>query len=279
IVAASLYPFWLRGIWRSSDGKTASDRMRHVGRHALPLIIGGLIGPAILLGVNLLIYGRPFSPYVRGFGGTDIFSSATTPEKFVSLFLDSASLYVEPRHVLFRRFPWLLAALFAIAICLLLGSWWLRAAALAAALQVGLYLPFDDLLPNGLYRYFNYHYFRWAFWLGFMMIPACVVLVRQRFGMRGWLFVPVVAVCAVVLACLQMSTTELAISTTTEGGRIKAKLPTRRVDYVDFPGLTADWGTGYFPGQNVWLDGRRLSFIYARFLQTATGTRLLFVRP
>ena len=279
IAAASLYPFWLRGVWRSSNRRTASDRVRHLGLHLLPLVVGGLIGPAILFGVNLLIYGGPFSPYVRGFGGTDIFSWATTAEKFVSLFLDSASLYVEPGHVVFRRFPWMLAALFAIPICLLLGSWWLRAAALAAALQVALYVPFDDLLPNGLYRYFNYHYFRWAFWLGFMMIPASVTLVRQRFGMRGWLLAPVVAAGAAALACLQMSTTESTISTGTEGGRIKVLLPTTRVDYVDFPGLTADWGTGYLPGQNVWLDGRHLLFIYARFLQTATGTRLLFVRP
>jgi hypothetical protein len=76
-----------------------------------------------------------------------------------------------------------------------------------------------------------------------------------------------------------MATTESPVSTTTEGDRIKVMLPTKRVDYVDFPGLTADWGTGYLPGQNVWLDGRHVLFIYARFLQTATGTRLVFVRP
>jgi hypothetical protein len=279
IAAASLYPFWLVGIWRSTRQMSTASRIAHIGRHVVPLIVGGLIGPAILFGVNLLIYTGPVSPYVRVFGGNDIFSWSTIGEKFVSLFLDSASLYVEPRHVVFQRFPWMLAALFAIAICLVLGSWLLRAAALAAVLQVALYVAFDDLLPNGLFRYFNYHYFRWPFWLGFMMLPASVVLVRRRFGKRGWLLAPGVAAGAAVVACLQMSTTETTVETTSTGGRITAVLPTRRVDFVDFPGLSADWPTSYLPGQNVWLDGRPLMFIHARFLQTATGTRLLFIRP
>ena len=279
IAAASLYPFWLGGIWRSSGGESARGRLPRLTAHLVPLAIGGLIGPTILFGVNWLTYGGPFSPYVRAFGGSGIFSWSTIGEKFVSLFLDSASLYVEPGQVVFRRFPWMLPALFAIAACLVLGSWWLRAAAVAATLQLGLYVPFDDLLPNGLYRYFNYHYFRWPFWLGFTMLPASVALVRQRLGLRGWLLAMGAAAGVLALACLQLSTSELTISTTTEAGRIKVALPMERVDYVDFPGLTADWGTGYLPGQDVRHDGRPVPFTHARFLQTATGTRLLFVRP
>src|SRR5262249_54223353 len=85
IAAASLYPFWLAGIWRSSGQKSRLSRVQHVGLHLVPLVAGGLIGPMILIGVNFLIYSGPVSPYVRVFGGGDIFSWSTIGEKFVSL--------------------------------------------------------------------------------------------------------------------------------------------------------------------------------------------------
>lgn len=278
-VAASLYPFWLAGLWRTGAGHAASARLRRMVPHFVALAAGGLIGPTILFGADVLIYGHMASPYIRLFGGGDIFSWSRVAEKFVSIYLDSASLYVEPGQVVLRRFPWMLAAPLAIVACLALGSLWLRAAAVAATVQVLLYLAFDDLLPNGLYRYFNYHYFRWAFWLAFMMLPASVVLVRRRFGTRAWIIGVAAAAAAVALACLQLRTTESILSATTQRGRITVILPRERIDYIDLPGLAADWGKGYHPGQDIWLDGRRPPFLLARLLQTATGTRLLFIRP
>jgi hypothetical protein len=279
VAAAALYPFWLAGLWRPGAGQAAGSRLRQMAPHVIALAAGGVIGPAILFGANMLIYGRMSSPYVGVMWSGDIFSWSRVAEKFVSLYLDSAGLYVEPGQVILRRFPWMLLAPFAIAACLALGSLWLRAAALAATLQLLLYLPFDDLLPNGLYRYFNYHYFRWAFWLAFMMLPASVVLVHRRFGRRGRAIAATATAAAVALACLQLQTTESLVSTTTQAGRIAVVLPAERTDYVDLDGLAADWRKGYGPGQEVWLDQRRLPFLSPRFLQTATGTRLLFIRP
>lgn len=279
VAAASLYPFWLAGLWRPGTGQATAERLRQLAPHLVALAAGGLIGPAILFGGNMLIYGRMLSPYVGAMGSGDIFSWSHVGEKFVSLYLDSASLYVEPGHAIFHRFPWMLPALFAVATCLAWGSLWLRAAALAATLQLVLYLPFDDLLPNGLYRYFNYHYFRWAFWLAFMMLPASAVLVHRRFGSRTWAIAAAASAAVLALACLQLRTTESLVSTTTQAGRITVVLPAGRTDYVDLDGLAADWRKGYAPGQRVWLDQRRLPFVSARFLQTTTGTRLLFIHP
>jgi hypothetical protein len=279
VAAAALYPFWLAGLWRTDAGQAAGSRRRRIAPHVIALAAGGLIGPAILLGANLAIYGHLSSPYVGVMASGDIFSWSRVAEKFVSLYLDSAGLYVEPGQVVLRRFPWMLPGLFAMAACLAWGSLWLRAAALAATVQLLLYLPFDDLLPNGLYRYFNYHYFRWVFWLAFMMLPASVVLVRRRFGARAWAIAATAAAAALALACLQFRTTESLVSTATQADHITVILPAGRTDYVDFAGLAADWAKGYAPGQRVWLDQRRLSFLTARFLPTATGTRLLFVHP
>jgi len=279
VAAASLYPFWLAGLWRPGTGQTGAGRRRHLAPHLVALAAGGLIGPAILFGANVLIYGRLLSPYVGAMGSGDIFSWSRVAAKFVSLYLDSASLYVEPGQVILHRFPWMLPALLAVAACLAWGSLWLRAAALAATLQLLLYLPFDDLLPNGLYRYFNYHYFRWAFWLAFMMLPASVVLVHRRFGTRAWAIAGAASVAVLALACLQLRTTDSPVSPTSQAGRITVVLPAGRTDYVDLDGLAADWPKTYGPGQRVWLDERRLPFVSARFLQTATGTRLLFIHP
>lgn len=277
-VALLLYPFWLAGLWRAGHGRTAA-RVGRMVPHLVALTAGGLPGPMILFGTDLLIYGRLSSPYLRGFGQREIFSWSTIPEKFVSIYLDSASLYVEPGQVVFRRFPWMLVGFLAIVVCLALGSLWLRAAALAAIVQLTIYVAFDDLLPNGLYRYFNYHYFRWAFWLAFMMLPASVVLVHRRFASRAWIIGAAATAAAFTLACLQLRTSESSVPAATAGDRIRVALPTGRVDYLDLAGLTADWATAYFPGQDIWVDGQRPPFVHARFLQTATGTRLLFIRP
>jgi hypothetical protein len=279
VAVATLYPFWLARLWRSDDGRSAGLPPRRMGPHIGALLAGGLLGPMILVGVNLTVYGRPASPYVRGFGGSDVFSWATFPEKFVSIFLDSASLYVEPGQVVLGRFPWMLTGFLALAACLALGRPWLRAGVVAALLQIGMYVAFDDLLPNGLYRYYNYHYFRWAFWLAFMMLPASAILAHRRFGARLWLPMSVALASAVALGCLQFHMSETDVPATARGDRIEVTLPGRRIDYVDLAGLTADWATAYFPGQDIWIDGRRPPFVHARFLQTATGTRLLFVRP
>lgn len=279
VAAAALYPFWLVALWWTGDGQAVTVRLRRMARHVIALAAGGFIGPGIFCGANVLIYGHVASPYIRGFGGGDIFSWSGVAEKFVSIYLDSVSLYVEPGQVVLRRFPWMLAALFAIVACLALGPLWLRAAAVAATLQHLLYLAFDDLLPNGLYRYFSYHYFRWPLWLAFVMLPASVVLVRRRFRTRAWIIGAAAAAAAVALACLQLRTTESIVPATTQSGRIAVLLPAERIDFIDLPGLAAVGGKEYNPGQDIWHDGRLVPFLQARFLQTSTGTRLRFIRP
>src|SRR5581483_3600257 len=234
--AAVLYPFWLAGLaraMRKNKGRIETGAaLWHIGA----LTAGGAVGLAILLGSNALIHGALFSPYMSDMAQSFTWSSLA--RKFVSLFFDSASLYVEPAQVLLRMFPWLLAGFFAVPVCLLRGPSWLKAAALLVILSFLLYLPFDDLLPNGLYRYYNYHYFRGALWLAFMMIPAAAALLWQWLGRRTWLLAPAFAAVAVTLACLQLKIAEVPARSGVNDEALAVQLPAdREIAFVDLPGI------------------------------------------
>lgn len=171
-------------------------------------------------------------------------------------------------------------AVAALAVCLSYGPLWLRATAVMTALQFALYMAYLDLLPNGLFRYLNYHYFRWPLWLAFMMLPAACVLLYRRFGTRAWIPGVPLIVGATVLACLQFRTIETNASVEQRDDRIVVHLePNRRIDYVDVVGLTGDWQKTFSPSAAS-LDGRVVPFyVQFRTLPGPNGTRFLFLRP
>ena len=184
-VALAIVPFWMLALWRTLSGQELPARLFAVVRYSITAGVGVALGAALLAGSNLLIYGSLRSPYIGESAGW--FAWSDLPEKMVSLISDSATLYAEPGHVLLVRFPWLTLAIGAAAFCLVYGPLWLKAAVAVSVLHFTIYSSYRDLLPNGLFRYVNYHYFRWVLWLFFLMIPTASVLAWKRFGPRAWL--------------------------------------------------------------------------------------------
>jgi hypothetical protein len=243
------------------------------------LAAGGAIGCSLLLGFNFLVHGSVISPYMHGHAGT--FAWADLGEKFVSIFFDSASLYVEPSQMVVRRLPWMALGPIALASCFVWGPLWLRAAVTVVVLQWAAYLSFYDLLPNGFFRYNNLHYLRLPLWLTFLLLPVAAVLVYRRFGRRWWAMAALAIVVSVLLAGLQFRATEVILNHAADGQQIAVDLPSdQSIDYIDFPGLVGDWESTYLGRPGVRLDNRVLQPIYdVRALQTLNGTRLLFIRP
>ena len=279
IAALSLVPFWMLSTWRATVFGRDSGRMRSFVSHTIGAGIGASVGPVVLFSFNFLVFGRPLSPYVAT--SSSQFFWGNLPEKFISIFLDSGTLFIQPAQTLLARFPWVTVGLCAIAICLRYGPIWLRAASTAVALQFVVYLAFTDLLPSGLYNYLNYHYFRWALWLDFLMLPAAWVLLQRRLQGRAWQPVALWLFFAAALACLQLRTTEASVSIVRSDDRIVIDLPPQaRSDYVDVAGLEADWQKTYFDDHHAEYDGRRLRRkVDLKALQTIAGTRLLFLKP
>ncbi len=279
VVALTLVPPWIVCAWRGIADRRGTGRIWLFAVRGAIAGSGAAVGPAILLASNKAIHGAAFSPYMDS--SIREFAWNSVPAKFVSIFFDSAGLFVEPSQTLMTRFPWLMLAAGAMVACSWCGPAWLRAAAVLVAAQFACYLAYVDLLPNGLYRYLNYHYFRWALWLAFLMLPAAAALLYRRFGWALWRPAAVLAIAAMALAGLQFRTREAIGAVDRQDGSIAIDLPRGgRIDYVDVIGLTADWQHTYFSDPRMLLDGHPVQGLdRLRALQTATGTRFLFLQP
>ena len=278
VVALVVVPFWLLAMWRALSGRELRARLSAMAGYSMAAGAVAVLGAALLAGSNLLIYGSPNSPYIGV--STRIFTWSGLPEKIVSLISDSATLFAEPGQMLLARFPWLTLAIAAAAICLVYGPLWLRAAVAVSVVHFAIYSSYLDLLPNGFFRFLQYHYFRWSLWLLFLMMPAAAVLAWKRFGERAWLLGIAGLGLAALLACVQLASTEVALAIRHEGdGLVVDLLPGRRVQYVDIIGLTDPQRT-YLINPNAAIDGRLLQVILdVRALPFPGGARLLFARP
>jgi hypothetical protein len=279
VVALSLVPFWLFCVWRDARLRGDAGWLKRLATRLLVAGGGVAIGPAFLLASNYAVHGAPLTPYIAD--NVSVFVWNSLAAKFVAIFFDSTSLFAEPALVLMARFPWLTLAIGAVAVCLWYAPLWLRAAAVLVSVQFACYLVYDDLVPNGLYRYLNYHYFRWALWLAFLMLPAATALLYRRFGRALWRPLVALTAAAAVLAALQFETHATAVALEQRDGRIGIDLPRGgRVDYVEIIGLAADWHRTYQSDPQALIDGRPLrGFGEVREIPTATGTRLLFLHP
>ena len=182
---------WLGYMWKVRSISHAENALRPLRFGSLfsVAVAGVLVGPAIFLGFNYLVYGTALGSYIQvsyanGYFFADLF------EKFVSIFLDGFTLYLEPNSALIDHYPWLVLALLGLCCVVVIGDWLLRLIALAICAQFALYLPYADLLPNGLWRYLNIHYFKWTFpYLALFGWLFGAFLIRQWTASRRKFFV------------------------------------------------------------------------------------------
>ena len=251
--------------------------------------LGMAIGPACFLAFNWRVFATPFGAYIRANSANGYFP-ADLGEKFVSIFLDSYPLYLEPHAALIDRYPWLLLALPACGYVLVRGDALLRLLAAAICVQFALYLPYGDLLPNGVWRFFNIHYFKWT--LPYLALLAChaslsICRLMRRNPRQAWAWAAIFVAAALLQLSLRLEL--LPTPVVLEPGRsgtapglpplVVDNLGTE-LDIIDIDGLRGGFTETYFGEHEMLADGQALHRVRDfRLLPAPWGARVLFLRP
>ncbi|RKR70115.1 hypothetical protein C8C94_4655 [Acidovorax sp. 94] len=271
----------LIGYWTTRS--ECAERVPRLGDFILLSIVGASIGPLLFFGFNAIVFDSPTGGYIQAAGANGYFP-ADLLEKFISLWLDGFALYGEPNAGLTERYPWLFLSLAGVVWVLIRGDSLIRAVACTVVFLFIIYLPYGDLLPNGIWRYLNVHYFKWAF--PFMALFAVLlvkdVLVSWRRS-RGWV-VPLVLLIGMpmLLLSLHFSFNLKSIPLNIEKGELNVSLNLagEQIDFIDFKGVSGGAADIYFGAHDLILDGRKLTRVKDfRLLPMSWGVRLLFIRP
>ncbi|HTJ64406.1 MAG TPA: hypothetical protein VL899_11400 [Alphaproteobacteria bacterium] len=177
-------------------------------------------GAALILlpyaALYLAIYGLGVSWYIRKVGQVGFTFHNPIWRAYV--------LLIEPRQWFFigkgllAQMPWLIFGIAGLVLAFVRGG---AIALLSACLIIycSLYLCYMDLLPTGLWRYFNIHYFMWTF-------PA--------FGLLGWLLIKA------LFAGQRLACAALAVTLLLSCVRVTPRLagPREMANAIDLPGPT-----------------------------------------
>jgi len=244
--------------------------------------IGAAVGPVIFIGFNELIYGAPLGNYVQ-IASRHGFFIADLPEKLYSIFLNAQPLYGEVGAGLVQHYPWLLFALAGLVWVLWRGDFVMRTIALAMSTFFVLYLPYGDLLPSGMWRYLNIHYFKWTF--AFFALFATLLLMKILRGIQvgsGWkLPCTLFILIPLVLLSVEMKiTTTPVLVNLAQHRTLTLELIQQPIDFIDIKGLTGDFSAIYFGEHALKLDEKPLKLYRDfRLLEHGADIRILFIRP
>lgn len=262
--------------------RSAVDRLPRPHIFILLTFAGAAIGPAIFIGFNYASYGTFFGSYAK-VASSNGFFIYDIPEKFLSLWLDGATLYAEPNAAISSKFPWIYVALAGLIWVLVKKDILLRTIAITICLLFALYMPYGDLLPNGLWRYLNIHYFKWTF--PFLALFAWLlikdILSLRRSGYSWGLPLAVLVVISSVLMCLSFSVQYAPLQVkSSPGNPIRFELPQGEIDFIDIKGLNSGFNEVYFGNHRLFVDGQELQRVRNyRLLPKGSDVRLLFIRP
>lgn len=145
------------------------------------LLVGPVLSAVIFFTFNVKVFGSAFGGYFNATTQSNGFFPFEIAKKTLSLLTDSYTLYLEPNASLLTHYPWLAFSIAGMILSFWRGEIILKILCLAIVLYFSLYAPYGDLLPNGVWRYANIHYFKWMipFWHS---LPGCLFL---GYSIRG----------------------------------------------------------------------------------------------
>ncbi len=223
---------------------------------------GGLLVLAPYAALHLRIYGFAPSPYMAQ--SHDLgFTLHGLGWKAYTLLEDPRAWFGDGRGLLWRA-PWAALALPGLAVAWAHG----RAAGLLAVLAVLhmlLYLSYVDLLPTGLWRYQNFHYFQWV-----MPGLALLAFLAAR-DVRRWRAAPMFP-----LAPLALAVSVIVLCLRLEPMEVSAGTPARMLAYAGPP---PEFEEAYFASLAVRDDAGELRGLGAlRAIPVPGGMRVYAVR-
>lgn len=179
-------------------------------RALLAALLGAAIPLALLVAVHVSIFGAALGGYMElseHYG----FAWALVPLRWVTLVIDPEPLFPGYRSLV-MTFPWIVPGLAGAIACIAVppraGAG--RAAHLAVvgalALQMALLLAYRDINLFSLFRYNNYHYFKWVLPLLALYAGLLVLAFASR---RRWAGAVIGCLGAAVLLCWRPGLTDL----------------------------------------------------------------------
>jgi hypothetical protein len=291
--AVAIGPFYIFVFWyayRCSIYQQKINFIRQYAHRMLVMIFSGLIGVIFFLVFNLIIHGSIGGRYFSVSTQANGFHILDVVEKAVSVFLDAGPLYGVPEDAIFSKMKWLALFVPAAIYGLLLGSGIVRIIILVAISQLIIYLPYSDLLPTGIWKYHNIHYFKWLFpFAAFVIVWTINDFLRKNSSVaRGRVILLASVVAGILLLCTRIDLVDVKLQSLSAGVnrqelRLILNLPSEElalVDKVSFPTLHGSYEAIYFGQNKVRVDGRELNHIRDfRFLPAKEGVDLLFIRP
>ncbi len=274
---------FLRTAWATAVAEPGVGR-----RLTTVLAVGALAaGPPLMclaayLGFNEWMFHSLFGIYGAATLGSGYFPGRI-PERLFSFLWDSGAAFAEPGHALFQHFP-LFGPILALCLVTLLVVRDVRSWIIATAFfHFLLYLPYGDLLPNGFFRFYNLHYFKWAYpWLAVIAVGQTVHWGRAALAGR-WRGLAPLGAAAVVTAvgwAFQLEPANLAsvpdLRAPDQSVTVVAPAP-RKVEFIDIPGASGSFPDVYFGIHKLTIDGR--PFTGFRLLPKEAGVRLLLLQP
>ena len=249
---------------------------------ALAIMTLGVATPLVtLLAAHVAIHGQALGPYLEGSAAIG-FQWRLIPYRWVYLVVDPRPLFPEGQG-LARVFPWIVPGIAGMALGLF-GR--LRGRAAPHFLVIGtiliywlLYLSYVDLQPYGLWRYYNYHYFK----LGLPFFAFYAIVLAINFSRRrNWLSSTVV--CAVVVLGLFFWRPEIrprspAAQAEASDSKIVLTRGLSEIGDVATLPVTANWRDLYFGDHKLTIEGRRFhNTVDFKVFPTPNGAMILPLR-
>lgn len=251
---------------------------------AAAVVVGTVIGPALMAAFNLKAYGHLTSPYMQ-VSSESGFDLTTIPKRFVSLFDDSASVFLAPKQTFLRGYPWLALTIAMVPSVLTLGPNILRLITTIACLHVAMYLAYGDLLPENLYIYNTIHYFKlWIPYFALIATAGLLFLYRTRASATAHYLAAGGVALAILLCSLGFRFSAEPIRTMLVASHTIAVEPTSgseiTLDFIDFPGVASDAVSKYvIDTDQIVADDRRLRRLGdVHFFKGEFGLRAMFTR-
>lgn len=289
-LAAVFFPGYLYFDWKQAGTPALTAYWRRCVAVCVFLGFGFAIGVGLFAVYNILVFGSPLGGYIQSTASASGYFPSQLPRKAFSLVFDSYTVFLEPRASFVTHYLWLLLALFGIALAILAADALTRIVAIAIVLHFLLYAPYGDLLPIGVWRYNNVHYFKWMLpYLGFFAWLTCRWVVMPWRTNRGVSSKRLASVAIAVLALLM-----LQFSVNGSFARVKPLgnppgkngieiiVPTqqRMIDFIDLPGANGGFSQVYFGEHHVKVDGKDLIKVRDfRLIPAPNGARLIFNQP
>ena len=247
-------------------------------------VFAGLIGTMLFFIFNLKVSGELLGNYFHIASSNGYFIKAI-PSKFLDIFCDGNAVYGEKNTAILLKYPWLYISAAGSVWLLFRGSLAFKIVVTAVFTQYLIYLPYADLIPNGLWRFHNIHYFLWTFpylaLFGLVFLKDIIVALKNRnistivcatLIITTILFIPFIRTYSIINESIEYKLNDKKF--------IEADLNSNKIDFIDLYGFEGDFNSIYFGQHKLIINNFELTRIKDyRIIPLNGHIRVVFNKP